>query len=184
MGLLYQIFSNIELSNTFTALLFIICFYIFHFYYQHFTRINPLPGPIPIPLIGSFAIFKGDIDAWFHELNQIYGHGGLYELNIAGNRQIVITRAEYIDKFLTSSGNNHIMRTANNGLLDLFDLDKKGVGLNHDSRFWKFNRHIFSQAIMPLSFSPGPVKSLNKLFEEMSNYWMDLKPKDDDAAIV
>ncbi|RHZ83657.1 hypothetical protein Glove_89g58 [Diversispora epigaea] len=139
----------------------------FHFYYKHFTRINPLPGPLPIPLIGSFEIFKGDIDAWLYRLNNKYGRDGVYELNIAGNRQIIITRAEYIESLLSSSQTS---RTANNGLLDLFDLDKKGVGLNHDYNHWKFNRHIFLQAMTPLIHSPKPSNFANILFEEMSNY--------------
>ncbi|CAI2169372.1 10226_t:CDS:2 [Funneliformis geosporum] len=185
MGLLYKFFTSvIKPTDLFLATLFTICSYVCYFYYKHFTRINPLPGPLPLPLIGSFAIFKGDIDAWFHDLNKIYGHNGVFELNIAGNRQIVITRAEYVEKFLLSSVNNHVMRTANNGLLDLFDLEKKGVGLNHDFKFWKFNRQIFSQAVMPLSYANSTSKYLNQLFEEMSSSWMDLKPKDDDSIVI
>src|SRR5690348_1062355 len=116
MGLLYTILTDIKLTDIFNISFFIICFYILHFYHRHFTRANPLPGPIPIPLIGSFAIFKEDIDAWFYELNKTYKHDGVYELNIVGNRQIVITRAEHVDKFLappTATHNTpHMMRTA------------------------------------------------------------------------
>ncbi|CAH1759312.1 2618_t:CDS:2 [Entrophospora sp. SA101] len=186
MGLsLYTSFSDIKLTDIYIALFSIISLYIIRFYYKHFTRVNPLPGPIPIPLIGSLAIFKEDIDDWFHELNKGYGKEGIYEVNIAGNRQIVITRAEHIDKFLVSSiHSGHLMRTANNGLLDLFDLENKGVGLNHDFNHWKFNSSMFSQGVMPLSFTPKPSKYANALFEEMSGYWMDLKPKDDVSTVV
>ncbi|CAG8459532.1 670_t:CDS:2 [Ambispora gerdemannii] len=183
MGLLHTIFSSVKPTDIFIGLLSLICLYVTHFYYKHFTRINPFPGPIPIPLIGSFAIFIEDIDDWFHKLNKIYGHNGVYELNIAGNRQIVITRAEYIDK-LVNDTSAHVMRTANNGLLDLFDLDNKGVGLNHDYNHWKFNRHLFSQAIMPLSLTEKPSNILNPLFEEMAKYWIDLKQQDDDGTII
>ncbi|RHZ83668.1 hypothetical protein Glove_89g62 [Diversispora epigaea] len=176
MGLLHLILSYLKPTNILIAFLSIIFLYIFHFYYKHFTRINPLPGPLPIPLIGSFEIFKGDIDAWLYRLNKEYGRDGAYELNISGNRQIIITRAEYIESLLSSS---HTIRTPNNGLLDLFDLDKKGLGLNHDYNTWKFNRHIFLQAMMPLTNSPKPGNFVNILFEEMSNYWIDLKQKDD-----
>src|SRR6266542_6585366 len=113
MSFLYSIFSGTKSNDIFIALLTLICLYVIHFYYKYFTRINPLPCPIPIPLIGSFAIFKNDIDALFHEVNKDYGHEGVFELNIAGNRQIVITKAEYVEKFLISSPSsiNHIMRT-------------------------------------------------------------------------
>ncbi|CAB4490274.1 unnamed protein product [Rhizophagus irregularis] len=186
MSLLYTILSGANLKDIFITLLSLICLYIIRFYYKHFTRINPLPGPIPIPLIGSFEIFKNDIDAWFYKLNKSCEHDGVFELNIAGNRQIVITRAEYVEKFLASNSSsiNHIMRTANNGLLDLFDLEKKGVGLNHDYQHWKFNRHIFLQAVMPLSSTNKPSQYVNLLFEEMSNYWIDLKHKNDDSVVI
>src|SRR6185369_4016114 len=151
MGLLYTILSDYRPSNIFIALTSIIFLYLFHFYYKHFTRVNPLPGPLPIPLIGSVAIFIKDIDAWFYDLNKAYGHNGVYELNIAGNRQIVVTRAEYIEKFMLSSVHTHIMRTADNGLLSFFGFQGRGIGLNHDYNTWKFNRQIFSQAVMPLA---------------------------------
>ncbi|RHZ83666.1 hypothetical protein Glove_89g55 [Diversispora epigaea] len=180
MGLLHLILSDLKPTDILIAFLSLIFLYLFRFYYKHFTRINPLPGPLPIPLIGSFEIFKGDIDAWFYRLNKEYGRDGVYELNIAGNRQIIITRAEYIESLLSSS---HTSRTANNGLLDLFDLDKKGVGLNHSYNHWKFNRHIFLQAMMPLTHSPKPGNFVNILFEEMSDCWIDLKQKDDTIII-
>ncbi|CAJ0750465.1 24792_t:CDS:2, partial [Entrophospora sp. SA101] len=66
----------------------------------------------------------------------------------------------------------------------LFDLENKGVGLNHDFNHWKFNSSMFSQGVMPLSFTPKPSKYANALFEEMSGYWMDLKPKDDVSTVV
>ncbi|CAG8554870.1 10743_t:CDS:2 [Diversispora eburnea] len=171
--------TNIEILIGF---LFVISLYIFYFYYKHFTRINPLPGPFPIPLIGSFGVFEGDIDAWFYRLNKEYGHNGVYELTIAGKRQIVITHAEHIESIL-----KHVTRTANDGILDLFDLDNKGLALNHDYNRWKFNRRIFSQAIMSLTsstYSPKLSKVENILFEEMSNYWINLKQKDENAIII
>ncbi|GBB91926.1 hypothetical protein RclHR1_01940003 [Rhizophagus clarus] len=186
MGLFFTFLSGFKATDYLTALFTFIFLYVIHFYYKHFTRINPLPGPLPIPLIGSFEIFKNDIDAWFYRLNKQYKHDGVFELNIAGNRQVVITRADYVEKFLASNSSsiNHIMRTANNGLLDLFDLETKGVGLNHSYQHWKFNRHIFSQAIMPLSSTDKPSKYVNSLFEEMSSYWMNLKKPDEDSITM
>ncbi|RHZ83638.1 hypothetical protein Glove_89g71 [Diversispora epigaea] len=182
MGLLHLIPNELKPTDIFVAFLFIIFLYIFHFYYKHFTRINPLPGPLPIPLIGSFEIFKGDIDAWFYRLDKEYGRNGVYELTIAGKRQIVITHAEHIESIL-----KHVTRTANDGLLDLFDLDNKGLALNHDYNRWKFNRRIFSQAITALTsstYSPKLSKIENILFEEMSNYWIGLKQKDENVIIM
>ncbi|CAG8503217.1 12325_t:CDS:2 [Ambispora leptoticha] len=184
MGLLYNILNNFQVSDIWIVSLTIVVLYVIHFYYKYFTRINPFPGPIPIPLIGSFAIFMEDIDDWFHKLNKKYGHNGVYELNIAGNRQIVITRAEYVDKLVATDNKAHLMRTANNGLLGLFDLEKKGVGLNHDYNYWKFNRHIFSQAIMPLSLTEKPSTILNQLYDEMARHWIDLKQPNNKGSVI
>ncbi|CAH1764965.1 15441_t:CDS:2 [Entrophospora sp. SA101] len=188
MGLLYASLSEIKLTDVFFALSSIICLYLIHFYYKHYTRINPLPGPIPIPLIGSFALVKKDldIDAFYYNLSKKYGGEGIYEVAIGGKRQILFTRADYIETFFLSSINvaNHAIRTEKDVLLDLFDLDRKGIALNFDHHNWKFNREMFTQAIMPLTFSPKPSKYVNALFEEMSNCWMDLKPKGDAAGVI
>ena len=184
MGLLSNAFSNITFTDVLTGLLSLTFIYVIHFYYKHFTRVNPLPGPTPIPLIGSLAIFMEDIDAWFWRLNKKHGDHGVFELNIAGNRQIVVTRAEYVDTLVATDSRAHFMRTANNGLLDLFDVEKKGIGMNHDYNTWKFNHHIFSQAIMPLSLTDKPSIILNQLHEEMSQYWIDLKQPGDRGAVI
>ena len=132
MGLLYNAFSNITFTDILTGLLYLTCIYVIHFYYKYFTRVNPLPGPTPIPLIGGLANFTEDIDDWFWRLSKKYGDHGVFELNFAGNRRIFITSAEHVDTLLAAGSSAHFMRTANDGILDLFDLDKKGVGLNHD----------------------------------------------------
>ncbi|CAG8643023.1 5458_t:CDS:2 [Cetraspora pellucida] len=159
------------------------------FYYKYFTRVNPLPGPIPIPLIGTFEIFRAriDIDAWFFKLTKKYGQNGIFELNISGNRQIVITRAEYVDKFMSSAKENlkkNLNRTPNNGLIKLFDLDCKGVALNYDYNSWKFNRQIFSHAFKIACYSDETVKIINNLFEEMIDYWINLRNPNENSAII
>ncbi|CAG8633720.1 782_t:CDS:2, partial [Paraglomus occultum] len=142
----------------------------------------PLPGPIPFPLIGSLAIFIEDVDDWFWRLNKKYGHNGIYELNIAGNRQIVVTRAEYANILLDNK--SHMMRTPNNGLLDLFDLEKKGLGMNHNYNHWKVNRPIFSRAFIPLSVIEKANTIGNRLSEEMIQHWIDLKHPGEKYTVI
>ncbi|CAG8773152.1 25970_t:CDS:2, partial [Dentiscutata erythropus] len=129
-----------------------------------------------------------DIDAWFLKLTEKYGQSGVFELNLIGNRQIVITRADYVSKLMAPSSEQdhykHHMRTANNGLLDMFDLDRKGVGLNHDYNFWKFNRQIFTSAIKTACYSEATVKTINNLYDEMIGYWLNLKKPGDDSVVV
>ncbi|CAG8613459.1 2440_t:CDS:2, partial [Diversispora eburnea] len=99
-----------------------------------------------------------NIDAWFYKLNKEYGRNGLFEVTFVGKRQIVITHAEYIENLL-----RHVIRSANYGLLDLLDLDTKNLAFNH-------------------YYNPNKIE--NGLFEEMSNYWIDLKQKSEDVIII
>ncbi|CAG8697604.1 30884_t:CDS:2, partial [Racocetra persica] len=190
MNLLYKILNSPEITNIVKIISLTICFYIFRFYYKHFTRVNPLPGPLPIPLIGTFEIFRAhiNIDAWFYKLTEKYGQNGIFELNLIGNRQIIITRAEYVDKFITPSSEEnhkkHFKRTPNNGLLDVFDLDCKAVALNHDYNSWKFCRQLFSRAVKTACYSDETIETLSNLFEEMMDYWMNLRKPDENLANV
>ncbi|CAG8523279.1 9024_t:CDS:2 [Paraglomus occultum] len=184
MGALYNILSNITFNNILIGLLSLTCIYLIHFYYKHFTRVNPIPGPIPIPLIGNLAVFTSDIDAWFWRLNKKYGHHGIFEVNIAGHRQIVITRAEYLETLMTADNRAHFMRSPQSGLFGLFDFEKKGLALNDDYNYWKFNRYIFTHAITVLTQTDKPSILLNQLFEEMEQYWIDLKQPGEREAVI
>ncbi|CAG8642112.1 4174_t:CDS:2, partial [Paraglomus occultum] len=124
------------------------------------------------------------IDAWYWRLNKKYGHNGIYELNVAGNRQIVITRAEYVDTFVAADSKAHFMRTPNNGLFNLFSLEKKGVMMNDDYNYWKFNRHVFTHSIMPLCQTDKPGTLLNQLYEEMEQCWTDLKQPGERGTVI
>ncbi|CAJ0647454.1 3083_t:CDS:10, partial [Entrophospora sp. SA101] len=93
-----------------------------------------------VKILRSFALVKRDLDldVIYHKLSKDYGSK---------------------EKIFLSSVNpsNHATRTNNGGLLEIFDLDEKGI---------------------------APNKYINALFEEMSNFWMDLKPKDDAAIVI
>nr|CAG8532966.1 9936_t:CDS:10 [Entrophospora candida] len=184
MSLLNIISDTIKPFDILALLLTAISLYIARFYYQHFTRINPLPGPIPIPFIGGFFIFKKDFETWFFALHKKYGD--IFEVTFAGMRQIVLCRAEYVDKMLVPSMNNYMIRFPSQAFVEAFDSDRKGLAMNNDLQTWKFNRQFFSQAIMTPSFSIAANKWTNEMFEEMEKYWMDLKKPDDseDAVII
>ncbi|CAG8709715.1 24148_t:CDS:2, partial [Racocetra persica] len=189
MNLLYKILNSLEITDIVKIFSLTICFYIFRFYYKYFTRVNPLPGPLPIPLLGTFEIFRAnkDNDAWFSKLTKKYGQNGIFELNLIGNRQIIITRAEYVNKFITplSEDNHktHFMRIPKNEFLDMLDLCK-GTTLNHNYNSWKFNRQIFSRAIRTACYSDETIEKVNNIFEEMMDYWMNLRKPDENFANV
>lgn len=182
MSLLNIISHTIKPFDILALLLTAISLYIARFYYQHFTRVNPLPGPIPIPFIGGFFVFKKDFETWFFGLYKKYGD--IYEVTFAGVRQIVLCRAEYVDKMLVPSMNNYMIRFPSKEVTEAFDSDRKGLTMNNDLQTWKFNRQFFSQAIMTPSFSIAANKWTNEMFEEMAKYWMDLKKPDDSEDVV
>ncbi|RIB12410.1 cytochrome P450 [Gigaspora rosea] len=177
MNFLYTILNNIKPTDIFQIIFLTIFFFILHFYYKHFTRPNPLPGPIPIPLIGSFEVLKTnlDVDDYLYKLSKIYGQNGIFELTMIGIRQIIITRAEYAEDFIYPSSSNqdkhtkHIMKTNNEGLLNYFDLENKGIVFNVDYKHWN----------LIVKF-----KLINNLFEEMMNCWIKLKKNDEDVTII
>ncbi|GES85388.1 cytochrome P450 [Rhizophagus clarus] len=60
-----------------------IIIYVVNFYFNYFTRINPLPGPFPIPIIGTIYALKGGIGKGILLLQKRYGEYlkyGLMEL--------------------------------------------------------------------------------------------------------
>ncbi|RIB17429.1 cytochrome P450 [Gigaspora rosea] len=186
MTLLPRIFTDIKPDNVFNVLMIILCFYIFHFYYKHFTLINPLPGPISIPLIG---IFRSNIDFndQINKLNKIYGHNGIFEFYIAGRRLIVITKAEYAKKFLAPSVKDCKIYWKRFLKVELFEdlgFHQRGLTFNVNFNNWKFNRQIFIQSIEKISNSNETIKLLNELFEELSNYWIDINQNNYNSGII
>ena len=83
---LYTVFNTVKPFDILVLLLTTISLYITYFYYKYFTRINPLPGPIPIPFFNGLLFIRNDFDDWIFELNKKYGD--IFELNLLNKRQI------------------------------------------------------------------------------------------------
>ncbi|CAG8821064.1 9358_t:CDS:2, partial [Gigaspora rosea] len=47
-----------------------------------------------------------DIDGYTHNLNKKFGYNGIFEFNMAGVRYIMISRAEYVDRFMLPDQDN------------------------------------------------------------------------------
>ncbi|CAG8795634.1 1319_t:CDS:1, partial [Dentiscutata erythropus] len=129
-----------------------------------------------------------DIDEWTYNLNKKFGQNGIFEFNMAGVRYIMISRAEFVGRFMLPHQDDrlkHLMRTNKEKvLLDFFDFSNKGVSFNCNYDYWRFNRQIFTRAMRTATQSNNTVKLINNLFEEMINYWIDLKEPDSDTTII
>jgi cytochrome P450 len=160
-------------SDIFVILLTTIFIYVVHFYYKYFTRVNPLPGPIPLPIIGNLLNKSGDIDEWFLKLHKKYGD--IFEIVLIGQRRIILCRGDYIENMLNPSKNTIYFRRFPY-LKDLEDLKIFGTGIlaNNNYNSWKYNRTFFSQAILTPSFANEALNQGHQLFYEMESYWKEI----------
>ncbi|CAG8831535.1 6619_t:CDS:2, partial [Gigaspora margarita] len=94
----------------------------------------------------------------------------------------------YMNELMTlqtaSTGREKYFRKfPNDSIIDFYDLDGKGVAFHDNYKFWKFNRQILSHSIKSACLSSETSRTINNLFEEMANYWINLK-KPDDSIII
>src|SRR6266511_5589985 len=94
-------FDLINLLITFITLI------TFRYYYLYFTRENPLPGPFPLPLVGSIFNINGDLPRYLLGIQLKYGD--LFEVWFGSSRFIMTVREDYIEKFLSSSTKSKFM---------------------------------------------------------------------------
>ncbi|CAG8601441.1 5004_t:CDS:1 [Funneliformis caledonium] len=151
--------------------------YIAQFYYKYFTRSNPLPGQIPLPLFGNVLSIilqaNGDQAEWLNILNKKYGD--VFETYSGNERQIVFAKAEYVEKLMSPSTNsNYIMKTDDYPALKELGMKGKGIFLNNDISTWRFNRKFFTQAILTPSFSNEVLHWTPILFNELNVYWKEI----------
>ncbi|GBC05118.1 hypothetical protein RclHR1_06040009 [Rhizophagus clarus] len=166
MGVLSSInFSIIEIILT------IIIIYIIHYYYNYYNRINPLPGPFPLPIIGNHYLFHiNDYSKFLKKCHEKYGE--IFEIYVSGERQICIGNLKDFDKlFNPSSKTNFKLRTLYKSGLDEFGVSGYGVVFNHDPNLWQFNRQFFIQAMLTPSFGHLCLSQTQIFIKEITNYW-------------
>ncbi|PKK36855.1 hypothetical protein RhiirC2_805562, partial [Rhizophagus irregularis] len=143
--------------------------YVVYYYYKYFTRVNPLPGPIPFPFVGILPYviwFKGDIKMLYKYCYEKYGD--LHEIN-GSLRSIVICQTEYLEDFLSKS--TYEMRCPNYKGIEELGIEGKGLSYNNNFKTWTFNRHFFNQAILSPKFTDEVIDCTNKHFNELESFW-------------
>ncbi|CAG8751281.1 15175_t:CDS:1, partial [Cetraspora pellucida] len=74
-------------SNTVSIIPILLVVYVLHFYYNYFTRPNPLPGPIPIPIVGTYHVVGTTPYNWY--IKNTEKVGTIWEFYVGNKRQIV-----------------------------------------------------------------------------------------------
>ncbi|CAB4379621.1 unnamed protein product [Rhizophagus irregularis] len=173
--MIFNPLENFEI-NALSLLSTVLMIYVAYYYYKYFTRVNPLPGPFPFPIIGTFPYavwFKGDIPKFYKYCYKKYGD--IYETNNF-YRCIVLCRAEYLEIIL--SKNMYWMRCPNYEGLKELGLEGKGIVFNNNYKSWIFNHHFFNQAILSPKFTNEVIDWTNELFSELESYWDKLLLKE------
>ncbi|CAG8489071.1 10799_t:CDS:2 [Ambispora gerdemannii] len=177
MSIASSIFSHAQ-SGWQSVILLLLVTYIAYFYYKYYTRENPLPGPIPLPLLGNFLQIGWDLPRWANKAQAKYGDA--WEVWLGRERSIFLGRADFVEKIYNpSTKNNFTMRTGPSEGLDEFGYTNKGIIMNRES--WQYNRGLVNQTVTAKSYLKELVKATQENFKETEGYWRKLashKPLD------
>ncbi|CAG8455699.1 11685_t:CDS:2 [Acaulospora morrowiae] len=158
-------------NDILSIILVLVIIYVSHFYYKYFTRENPIPGPIPLPLVGNIFLVFRDFGDWPTQLQKKYGD--VYETYIGPQRIVWICREDLAQKMsIPSARNNFHGRTPsdNDGLKEIGFLDS-GVVYNLNYKNWEYYRRFYARSLLKLSFIVQATDSVQKIFREMEDYW-------------
>ncbi|KAF0467604.1 cytochrome P450 [Gigaspora margarita] len=168
--IIQRIVDSFKITDLFLHFFLILVTYIFTFYYNYLTRPNPLPGPLPLPFIGNLHNLTYDIKQFYEQCQQKYGD--ICEIMFNGNRCIIISRPEYMEKFLYPT--TFLMKIPYLQGIDEMGFYGRGIIFNNDYKSWYYHRQFFTQALLTPKFMDTTINSTNKLFEELNGYWQSL----------
>ncbi|RIB25580.1 cytochrome P450 [Gigaspora rosea] len=173
MALFQNLLSSISFGHCLNFLIFLVFLYIGDFYYKYFNHVNKLPGPFPLPIIGSLWNKRDRYNEWILKLQRKYGD--IFEVWLGPTRKIYLCRAEYFDKILSLNTKSKWLSRmrATEGTFEL-GMGQRGVWLNANVEDWKYNRHFFNQVMLASGFNLKAVDATNKMLKDMKQYWIML----------
>jgi len=179
--MILKLFENFGINDYLLLSPILLTIYVIRYYYKYFTRVNPLPGPLPFPFVGNLPQYylwsKGNSKLFYENNHKKYGD--IYEVNL-NERTIILCRSEYIEKLLTpSTKNSHLMRYPVSAGYKELGVEGKGILLNSNSKTWRYNRQFFTQAILLPKFTNEAIDWTNRLFNELESYWNKLYFKEE-----
>src|ERR1044072_90081 len=156
---------------SFIALLFII-----KYYYDYFTRSNPYPGPLPLPIVGNlhhYYYYSYDIPSWLHRLSLKYGN--VFELYFGSKKYLMISDSRVVERVMSPvKDNNYFVRVTDRKGLDELQKDHNGMLFNVDFDSWSDIRKIFIKATVSPNALRFAVKLINNIFHDLEGFWNDL----------
>ncbi|CAG8487306.1 16174_t:CDS:2, partial [Cetraspora pellucida] len=164
--------TSLTLINWLTTFLIIALFYTAKYYFSYFTRNNPLPGPLPIPIIGNAYVFRGDLAELFLKLQAKYGP--IFEIYFGSKRTIWLGDAKLIKKLNDPSSKSNFPYRAIGPWIDEIKMTGMGMGLNNHMNSWRFNRSMLGRSLMVPSLFRQMVHIMEKTFIELEGYWIIL----------
>jgi hypothetical protein len=177
--MIFKSLENFEINDFILLLSTILMTFVAYYYYNYFTRVNPLPGPFPFPLIGNvpqlFWKFNGNVMKFDKYCYKKYGD--IYEIYM-GMRIIILCRPEYLGNFLSKSA-YWIRFKAFADIVEELGYKEKGITLNINFKSWTFNRHFFNQAVLSPEFTNEAIYWTNNFFNELESYWDKLFLKEE-----
>ncbi|CAI2163815.1 2699_t:CDS:1 [Funneliformis geosporum] len=163
---------NITTIDWITVSFLVIGAYVLRYYYNYFTRKNPLPGPIPFPIVGNLLQLGLDGTKIAKHLDSKYGN--ISEVYFGSNRSIFISGLDEVEKIYSPTSikkNDFIYRLPPNKGINEIGLEKNGLMFNRDIKDWSINRKILSQTLMSRVFLRNTIKLIEKNCDELFQYW-------------
>ncbi|CAG8470535.1 2661_t:CDS:2, partial [Cetraspora pellucida] len=171
-----KILNSISFSDIYIFFFISLVFYILRFYYIYYTRPNKLPGPVPLPFIGSnYHVFKinGSVVGLDDMLRSLHSqYGDIFEMWFGSERIIILCHPKYMVKMHQASTKSKYMKRFSNSEGKEYGLVDSGVFNNNDVHgSWKFNRTVFSNALMRPKLDRDALQWTIELVEEMESCW-------------
>src|SRR5205085_388761 len=99
-------------------------------------------------------------------------YGDMFEINLAGQRLIILGKADLIENMLTPSTKNKypLRLKITEGIVE--------YGINgsntNDLKAWRYNRQFFTQAMLNSSLNHQAIEWVIESWEQMESYWNNL----------
>ncbi|CAG8603392.1 165_t:CDS:2 [Ambispora leptoticha] len=186
MPALLSVLASLSLIDFFNILFILLIFYVLRFYIDYFARENPLPGPFPLPLIGSLYQAQGEMkhwENWYLHLHKKYGD--IFEVWFGPTRKIFLSKSGLIEKLAAKSTKSNFLLRYSSGSykgLEHYANPRRGMFFNGNISHWRSTRKVIDNLLMSPNYQRETLKKSQIYFAEMEEYWKLLR--NDNALLL